>query len=55
MAIAQGLTEAWSQVLGRVPLEITRVTLGEDGDLGVVATDGKKAEVLKPTDYSPLK
>jgi hypothetical protein len=41
MAIAQGLTEAWSQVLGRVPLEITRVTLGEDGDLGVVATDGK--------------
>lgn len=39
-AIAQGLTEAWSQVLGRVPLEITRVTLSEDGDLGVVATDG---------------
>jgi hypothetical protein len=39
-AIAQGLTEAWSQVLGRVPLEITRVTLSEDGDLGVAATDG---------------
>jgi hypothetical protein len=39
-AIAQGLTEAWSQVLGRVPLEVTRVTLSEDGDLGVVATDG---------------
>jgi hypothetical protein len=41
MAIAQGLIEAWSQVLGRVPLEIARVTLSEDGDLGVVATDGK--------------
>lgn len=39
-AIAQGLSEAWSQVLGRVPLEVTRVTLSESGELGVVATDG---------------
>ncbi len=40
MAIAQGLSDAWSQVLGRIPLEITRVTLSEDGELAVVATDG---------------
>jgi len=42
MAIAQGLSDAWSQVLGRIPLEITRVTLSEDGELAVVATDGKQ-------------
>lgn len=41
MAIAQGLSDAWCQVLGRIPLEITRVTLSDAGDLGVVATDGK--------------
>lgn len=42
MAIAQGLSDAWSQVLGRIPLEITRVTLSEEGELAVVATDGKQ-------------
>ncbi len=42
MAIAQGLSDAWSQVLGRIPLEITRVTLSEDGQLAVMATDGNQ-------------
>lgn len=40
MAVAQGLSDAWSQVLGRIPLEITRVSLTEGGGLSVVATDG---------------
>jgi hypothetical protein len=40
MAIAQGLSDAWCQVLGRIPLEIIRVTLSDDGALWVVATDG---------------
>jgi hypothetical protein len=42
MAIAQGLSDAWCQVLGRIPLEITRVTLSDEGALTVVATDGKQ-------------
>ncbi|MGH8913572.1 MAG: hypothetical protein ACRDZM_03555 [Acidimicrobiia bacterium] len=40
-AIAQGLSDAWCQVLGKIPLEITRVSVGEDGELRVVATDGE--------------
>ena len=41
MAIAQGMSDAWCQVLGRIPLEITRVTLSPDeGTLTVVATNG---------------
>jgi hypothetical protein len=45
MAIAQGLSDAWCQVLGRIPLEVTRVTLSDKGVLSVVATDGKKEVV----------
>jgi len=40
MAIAQGMSDSWCQVLGRIPLEISRVTLSDDGTLTVVATDG---------------
>ena len=45
MAIAQGLSDAWCQVLGRIPLEVTRVTLSDNGALSVVATDGKQESV----------
>jgi hypothetical protein len=45
MAIAQGLSDAWCQVLGRIPLEVTRVTLSDKGALSVVATDGKQESV----------
>jgi hypothetical protein len=36
-AIAQGLSDAWSQVLGRPPTEITRVTIDDGGHLVVTA------------------
>ncbi|MDP9143245.1 MAG: hypothetical protein M3N43_00840 [Actinomycetota bacterium] len=39
-AIAQGISDAWCQVLGKIPLEITMVSM-EGGDLRVVATDGE--------------
>ena len=45
MAIAQGLSDAWCQVLGRIPLEVTRVGLSDKGMLSVVAGDGKKESV----------
>jgi hypothetical protein len=45
MAIAQGLSDAWCQVLGRIPLEVTRVGLSDKGMLSVVASDGKKESV----------
>lgn len=44
-AIAQGLSDAWCQVLGRIPMEITRVGLGRDGSLQVVANDGVEERV----------
>jgi hypothetical protein len=40
-AIAQGLSDAWCQVLGRVPFEITRVSISKSGELKVVASDGQ--------------
>ncbi len=39
-AIAQGLSDAWCQVKGRIPVEIISVTIGDDGDLTIVASDG---------------
>jgi hypothetical protein len=36
-AIAQGLSDAWSQVLGRPPTEITRVAIDDGGHLVVTA------------------
>lgn len=42
MAIAQGLADAWCQVVGRVPLEIASVSVGDQGTLTVVAVDGAR-------------
>jgi hypothetical protein len=42
MAVAQGVSDAWCQVLGRIPPEITRVTLSDEGALIVMATDGSE-------------
>ena len=40
-AIAQGLADAWCQVKGRIPVEIVDIALGDDGELTIVASDGK--------------
>jgi hypothetical protein len=40
MALAQGLSDAWCQVIGKIPIEITRLSLGANGILTVAATDG---------------
>lgn len=40
-AIAQGLSDAWCQVVGRIPVEIVGVTMGDEGELTVVASDGE--------------
>lgn len=45
MAIAQGLSDAWCQVLGRIPLEVGKVSLSDKGVLSVVVTDGKEERV----------
>lgn len=39
-AIAQGLSDAWCQVKGRIPVEIVKVSIGDSGDLMIVASDG---------------
>ena len=39
-AIAQGLADAWCQVLGRPPQEVRSVTLNSAGGLTVVVSDG---------------
>jgi hypothetical protein len=47
MAIAQGLADAWCQVVGRVPVEIIAVSVGDEGSLRVAALDGdREAEGL---------
>ncbi len=40
LAIAQGLADAWSQVVGRIPTELTSVTV-EDGTIRVTARNGQ--------------
>ncbi|MEE9177754.1 MAG: hypothetical protein V3U46_04950 [Acidimicrobiia bacterium] len=40
-ALAQGLSDAWCQVVGKIPVEIVSVTMGDEGDLTVVASDGE--------------
>lgn len=39
-AVAQGLADAWCAVLGKIPVEIARVGVGDRGELTVVASDG---------------
>lgn len=45
MAIAQGLADAWCQVVGRVPVEIVELKVGDDGSLTVMAVDGDEETV----------
>lgn len=42
LAIAQGLADAWCQVIGRVPVEIVGVTIDDQGRLTVTASDGEQ-------------
>lgn len=44
-AIAQGLSDAWCQVLGRIPVEIVDVSLADRDTLRVVASDGDTERV----------
>jgi len=41
VSIAQGLADAWCQVIGRIPVEIVGVSVGDDGQLTVVSFDGE--------------
>lgn len=39
-AIAQGLSDAWCQVIGKIPVEVVEVAIGDDGELTVSISDG---------------
>jgi hypothetical protein len=41
LSLAQGLADAWCQVIGRVPIEVTGVSVTDQGRLVVTATDGE--------------
>lgn len=41
-AIAQGLADAWCQVSGRVPQEVSSISLSENGALAIVISDGER-------------
>lgn len=41
LSIAQGLADAWCQVIGRVPVEIVGVSVDDEGRLTVTASDGE--------------
>jgi hypothetical protein len=40
-ALAQGLCDAWCQVLGRIPVEVTGLGLGDAGELTLEVSDGE--------------
>lgn len=42
LSVAQGLADAWCQVIGRVPVEIVGVSVDESGHLVVSASDGER-------------
>lgn len=42
LAIAQGLSDAWCQVIGRVPVEIVGVSIDDEKRLTVTASDGEQ-------------
>lgn len=42
LSIAQGLSDAWCQVIGRVPVEVVGVSVDEKGQLTVTASDGER-------------
>lgn len=41
LSVAQGLADAWCQVIGKVPVEITRVFIEDQSRLVVTASDGE--------------
>lgn len=41
VSVAQGLADAWCQVVGRIPLEITKVEVDDEGRLVITAFDGE--------------
>jgi hypothetical protein len=45
VALAQGVADAWCQVVGKVPVEITEASVGDRGEMTVVAFDGEKETV----------
>lgn len=42
LSIAQGLADAWCQVIGKVPIEISGVSVTDQGHLVVTSSDGKQ-------------
>lgn len=44
-AIAQGLSDAWCQVIGRVPVEVVEVSVSDSGQLTVVTAEGETETV----------
>ena len=44
-AIAQGLSDAWCQVVGRVPVEVVSAKLSDEGNVTVTMTDGENQAV----------
>jgi len=44
-ALAQGLSDAWCQVVGKIPMEIVSVSMGDEGELTVRASNGKSESV----------
>lgn len=42
LSVAQGLADAWCQVIGRVPLEIAAVSIDDDRRLIVTGSDGER-------------
>lgn len=51
LSIAQGLSDAWCQVIGRVPIEIVGVSVDERGRLVIEASDGEQ-EITGAADVS---
>jgi hypothetical protein len=41
VSVAQGLADAWCEVIGRLPIEVVSVEVGTDASLTVVANDGE--------------
>ncbi len=42
VSVAQGLADAWCQVIGRLPVEVVSVEVDDEGELVVVALDGER-------------
>jgi hypothetical protein len=51
LSVAQGLADAWCQVIGKVPVEITSVSIDDQRRLVVTATDGEH-ETMGEADIS---